>query len=223
MLPSGVDVDRFAAAPTATRHTIVSPGRLVWEKGHQDVLRAVAAIRRSVVASPVREPRVVIVGRGRERARLQRYAADLGVADLVELRERVPYAQMPDIYAAASCLVLGSIPTWSWEEQFGMVLAEGMAAGLTIVAARSGSIPEVCGPAASYFNPGDWLGLAHELARGPLARDPAHRATPDPERVRHYSAEAQAARLADGYDELLGRPFGRYTHGLQAAALSARS
>ena len=187
------------------------------------MLRAVAAIRRAVVDSPVREPRVVIVGRGRERARLQRYAADLGVADLVELRDRVPYAQMPDIYAAASCLVLGSIPTWSWEEQFGMVLAEGMAAGLTVLAARSGSIPEVCGPAASYFNPGDWLGLAHELARGPLSRDPAHRATPDPERVHRYSAEAQAARLAEAYDELLGRPFGRYTRGLQAAALSAQS
>src|SRR5438093_8174193 len=42
----GIDSDRFAASPPGSsleEHLIVSPGRLVWEKGHQDLLRAVAA------------------------------------------------------------------------------------------------------------------------------------------------------------------------------------
>src|SRR5207247_8877021 len=41
--PPGIDVDRFSAAPEAASEgqLVVSPGRLVWEKGHYDVLRAV--------------------------------------------------------------------------------------------------------------------------------------------------------------------------------------
>src|SRR6185436_2376715 len=35
-----------APAPAPAKHRILSAGRLVWEKGHQDVLRAFAALRR---------------------------------------------------------------------------------------------------------------------------------------------------------------------------------
>ena len=59
---------------------IVSPGRLVWEKGHFDVIRALALLERPA--------RLLIVGAGPERKRLLRYAADLGVADRVEIRRR---------------------------------------------------------------------------------------------------------------------------------------
>src|SRR5919108_1258407 len=42
----GVDTQAFAARDDSAprEHVIVSAGRLVWEKGHQDVLRAVAAL-----------------------------------------------------------------------------------------------------------------------------------------------------------------------------------
>ena len=45
--PPGIDLDHFAAgsAPPRSTHRILSAGRLVWEKGHQDVLRAFAALR----------------------------------------------------------------------------------------------------------------------------------------------------------------------------------
>ncbi len=54
--PPGIDYGAASrraadAAPRAPEHTIVSPGRLVWEKGHQDVLRALAA------AAPRHRPR----------------------------------------------------------------------------------------------------------------------------------------------------------------------
>jgi glycosyltransferase involved in cell wall biosynthesis len=204
--PPGVDTGRFrrpADHPAPARHTIVSPGRLVWEKGHQDVIRALAALRRGVVPSPAAEPPLLkIVGSGRERARLEAHARDLGVGDLVELVPNVPYDGMPRVYWDASCMVLASLPIPSWEEQFGMVLAEAMAAGLPVLASTSGAIPEVGGEGASYFAPGDWLGLARLLAEGPLARPPGETVSHPPELVERYSTHAAAARLAEAYDSL---------------------
>jgi glycosyltransferase involved in cell wall biosynthesis len=215
----GVDVERFETAarpePPPHEHVIISPGRLVWEKGHQDVIRAVAALRTGLVEPPPGVvARLLLIGSGPEEPRLREHAEELGVGDLVEIRS-VPYGDMPALYGSASCMVLaslsaaacsrylGDLPRCFWEEQFGMVLAEAMAAGLPILASASGAIPEVAGEAAVYFTPGDWRELAQRLADVPLARPPAHRVEHDPELTRRYSTAAAADRLASLYDELL--------------------
>jgi glycosyltransferase involved in cell wall biosynthesis len=195
--PPGIDLDRFASGEPPAEHVLLSPGRLVWEKGHQDVIRAAARLPRP--------PRVLIVGSGPEEKRLRAHAEELGVE--VSIRS-VPYEEMPAVYAEASCLVLASLssagcslfpgdpPRCFWEEQFGMVLAEAMAAGLPIVASRCGAIPEVAGDSAEYFSPGDWLGLARVLERL-VSKPPARVKHPQ-----HYSASAAAERLAAAYDRL---------------------
>jgi glycosyltransferase involved in cell wall biosynthesis len=192
----GVDVERFraAAADPPREHLIVSPGRLVWEKGHYDLLRALATL-----PDP---PRALLVGDGPERERLLRYADELGLGGRIEARA-VPYAEMPSVFAQASCVVLGSLPTPQWEEQFGIVLAEAMAAGAPILASSSGAIPEVLGPDAPLFAPGDWLELARLLREGPLAQAPGTRAEHDSGLVRRYSLEAAADRLRDAYRRVL--------------------
>ena len=197
--PPGVDTTRFTPSGKAPhRPVLLSPGRLVWEKGHQDVLRALALLRRQGVAPP--GAGVVIVGRGPEAGRLERYAAELGLADAVQLREFVSYEEMPRLYADAACMILASLATWSWEEQFGMVLVEAMASGVPILASSSGAIPEVVGGVGRLFAPGDWVGLA-DLLRETLADRAAHEVA-DPERVQHFSAVAAAARLAEAYATL---------------------
>ena len=204
--PPGIAIERFRAAALSStpvpEHVIVSPGRLVWEKGHQDVLRAVAALHKGLVGTVAR-PRLLIVGVGPEEGRLRKHARELGIADVVEFRSSVSYDEMPSVYASASCMVLASLPTRSWEEQFGMVLVEAMAAGLSIVTTESGAIPEVAGDSSRYFPPGDWLALARELAEGPLARPPGDRISHPEERLARYSSDAAAARLARTYDRLL--------------------
>jgi glycosyltransferase involved in cell wall biosynthesis len=204
--PPGIAVDRFGAGhrdEARDHHLLVSPGRLVWEKGHQDVLRAVAALREGLNGSEPHDVRALIVGAGPEAARLETYARELGINEAVEFRHTVPYEQMPDVYAAASCMVLASLPTRQWEEQFGMVLVEAMSAGLPIVASTSGAIPEVAGEDAAYFAPGDWLGLARALAAGPLARQPGERVTYSADRLRKFSAPAAAERIAAAYERVL--------------------
>ena len=200
LAPPGIDVERFAAARTAAppadgRHLVLSIGRLVWEKGHQDVLRALARLGRDDV-------RALIVGTGPEEKRLRGVARDLGVADRVEFRGWVPYEALPAVYANASCLVLASLPAPYWEEQFGMVLAEAMAAHVPVVAASSGAIPEVVGASGTLFAAGDWVGLARTLADGPLAGAPGARRVPEPDRLERYSSTAAAARLRAAYDRL---------------------
>jgi glycosyltransferase involved in cell wall biosynthesis len=177
---------------------ILSAGRLVWEKGHQDVIRALALVRRRG-----HDARLVIVGTGPERERLAAHARDLGVADAVEFRGGVPYDGMPALYAQASCFVLASLPAMYWEEQFGMVLAEAMAAHVPVVAAASGAIPEVVGASGTLFPAGDWRGLADVLERGPLAAPPGARHAPEPERLARFSSTAAAERLRAAYDRLL--------------------
>jgi glycosyltransferase involved in cell wall biosynthesis len=156
----GIDIERFAVpapAPAPTEHTIISPGRLVWEKGHHDVLRALAALHKGIVTLPGGghcQPRLLLLGNGPEEMRLRTHASELGLAEFVEIRS-VPYEQMPALFASASAMVLASqssataalhpfdLPRAFWEEQFGMVLAEAMAAGLAIVTTTNGAIPEV--------------------------------------------------------------------------------
>lgn len=195
----GVDVDRFATAralePSA-QHLIVSPGRLVWEKGHYDVIRALAHLGGT--------HRLLIVGAGRERAGLLDYAARLGVAARVDIRS-VPYPEMPVTFASASAVVLASLSIPGWEEQFGMVLAEALAAGAPVVASASGAIPEVLdGSGAALFAPGDWVGLARALADGPLAGPPpAARVAYDAAIISRYSVRAASERLAAAYERVL--------------------
>jgi glycosyltransferase involved in cell wall biosynthesis len=196
--PPGVDLDFFrSAAPEhPEQHLVVSAGRLVWEKGHQEVLRALALIERDDV-------RGLVIGSGPEEKRLRQHAEELGLGGRVEFRREVPYAEMPSVYARASCLVLGSIPTWFSDEQFGMVLVEAMAAGLPVIAASTGAIPEVLAGNGQLFAAGDWIGLARALEEGPLARPPGDRVTYDEQLLQHYSSAAAAERLTAAYDRVL--------------------
>jgi glycosyltransferase involved in cell wall biosynthesis len=206
--PSGIDVERFRGVEAAPpgEHVVLSPGRLVWEKGHQDVLRAVARLNREGIRARVR-----IVGRGPEEERLLAHARELGIGDRVEIRPAA-YDEMPTVFASCSCMVLASLPSATaqlhvfdrprafWEEQFGMVLAEALAVGVPVLASSSGAIPEVLAGAGTLFPPGDWPRLAELLDR--LTSEPPRRERHD-ELVRRYSAEAAAERLRDAYARVL--------------------
>jgi glycosyltransferase involved in cell wall biosynthesis len=187
--PPGVDQELFAPGEPPAEHLVLSVGRLVWEKGHQDLLRALAWLRRAGL-----RPRALIVGTGPEEARLRAHARDLGVE--VEWRGGLPHEELPALFARASCFVLASLPTIWWEEQFGMVLAEAASAGVPIVASDSGAIPEVLQGVGTLFPAGDWRALAAALEKI---------VTAPPRRDRHelYPAHVAADRYAAAYARVL--------------------
>jgi glycosyltransferase involved in cell wall biosynthesis len=82
-----------------------------------------------------------------------------------------PYADLPALYAAADIAVVPSI----WEEPFGMVALEAMAAGLPVCASRVGGLQAIVRHEESgyLFERGNGVELAEQLAR--LLDDPGLR------------------------------------------------
>lgn len=180
LLPPTVDPERHRARPGARaalrsrlgledRFVVLSVGRLVPRKAHDLLLRAVAQLVRA--GEPVA---AVFVGDGPQRGRLEALARDLGVEERVRFVGFVGEQELADYYAAADAFALPSrrLAERDGVEGFGMVFLEAGAAGLPVVGAATGGIPEaVRDGATGLLVPEDDLGaLAAAIQR--LARDP---------------------------------------------------
>lgn len=114
-----------AAVPTADElarrgDVILAVGRFVPEKDFRTLIRAFARIRN-------RNARLVILGKGPQRAMLEREVEKLGLGNRVSMPG---YSREPwKAYAQAKCFVLSSV-----SEPFGNVVVEAMAYGLPVVA-----------------------------------------------------------------------------------------
>jgi len=112
---------------------VLAVGRLSKEKAHIDLLAAFARLRES---NPEVKAKLMIVGDGPERGRLEAAADSLGI------KERIIFAgQLSDVwpfYSAADVFVLPS-----HSEGSPNVLLEAMVAGIPIVATEVGGVPEM--------------------------------------------------------------------------------
>ena len=107
---------------------ILGAGRLTRQKDFPTLMRAFALVRAQ------REARLVILGEGRLRADLEKFAAELGLSDSVSLPG---YAENPYAYMAkASLFVLSS----AWEGSPN-VLTEALALGIPVVSTDCPSGP----------------------------------------------------------------------------------
>ena len=150
-------------------------GRLVWEKGHQDVLRALALLRARGAGDDLR---VLIVGTARRSGGCARTRATWASRTASSCAARVPYDELPGVYARA--VLPGprqprrrgsgrSSSAWCWPRRW--------PPHLPLVASTSGAIPEVVGRRPRLFAPGDWVGLAGRAGRGSQRAGAASRPT----------------------------------------------
>jgi glycosyltransferase involved in cell wall biosynthesis len=156
VLAGGVDAERFYPRRPARRelrrelglpaegYVLMTACRLVPKKGLGLLLRALAALRRSM-----RDAHLVIVGEGRERHRCEELAMELGVGEAVTFPGGGAHGELHRYYWCADQFVLASRehvdPGTGLRdvETMGRVLCEANAAGVAVVAARSGGIPSV--------------------------------------------------------------------------------
>lgn len=136
--------------------TVAYFGRLTPEKGVHLLIKALASIKElnwqllidnfGTYETPYRRT-------------LKRLIEEQGLLDRVVYFDAY-HEEMPDFMNAADVVVLPSVSTPKWKEQYGRVIQEAMACGKTFVGSDSGAIPEVMGGHGFVFPEGDTEALA---------------------------------------------------------------
>lgn len=159
--------DELFALERRDRGGLLYFGRLdVFQKGLDTLIEAFA-----LIAAEHPRVRLAVAGRGKDAARVEELAARAGVAGRIELLGAVSEADRQRLFGQAAVLLMPSR-----FEGFGMVAAEAMAAGVPVVAAAAGSLPEVLDPpnGGVLVPPSDPRALAaavDRLLRSPEARE----------------------------------------------------
>ena len=131
IVPNAIDVSLYP--PTAEKENyVVYAGRLVNYKGVETLLNAMKIVQAK------EDLRLVLIGDGYDRIRLERMASKLGVK--AEFTGRVLHSRFIDLISRAEILVL---PTTNRLEAFGIVLLEAMACKTPVLAFNTPGVNEV--------------------------------------------------------------------------------
>jgi glycosyltransferase involved in cell wall biosynthesis len=121
-------------------------GRISIKKGLEVLFSAVREIPDAFLT---------LVGEGQDREYFIEQAKEMGITERIHWIGKVPHGEVYSYLASFDALVLSSLTTPGWKEQFGHVLIEAMSAGIPVIASNSGVIPEVVEDAGLLFPEGD--------------------------------------------------------------------
>lgn len=175
-------------------------GRLTEEKGVNILVEAIHLLKnnRNRIA-------LFLVGSGSLRKELEKRVCMLGLSQDVKFINPLEQHELPVFLHHMDALVLPSITTTRWKEQFGRVLVEAMACKVPVVGSSSGEIPNVVGDAGLIFEEGNAKALSESLDM--LMRDETQReqmVLKGLNRVKEmYTWSAVAERLIEIYKEIL--------------------
>jgi glycosyltransferase involved in cell wall biosynthesis len=162
----GVDLDTFSPG-TGNRSAlgldedefvILFVGWLLPRKGIDFLLLALRELVHDVSLKH-KKVRLLCVGSGPGRDRVEELVARLHIADGCTFAGALPYDDMPKVFRSADAFVLPSIATPEWQEQFGMSLIEAMACGVPVITTHTGAVPEIVEDAAVLCQPNDFVSL----------------------------------------------------------------
>jgi phosphatidyl-myo-inositol dimannoside synthase len=178
VVPIGADLSRTARPELVTQlrakyrwgsgPLLVFVGRVVEEKGVEEIVRAVQAL-----ASDLPQVTAAIVGAGQHIDRVRCLADELGVSDRITTPGWADPSDVPSWFAAADVVVAPSkVGPDGWMEGQGLSIIEAMAAARPVVATATGGIVETIadGDNGLLVPPGEPLVLAAAVQR--LVADP---------------------------------------------------
>lgn len=156
----GIDPDYFikskdTSVENRTYFKIGYAGRLLKEKGIETLLLALKGLDQ--------DWQLIIIGNGPFRSNLQDLINTLDLNKRVLVEDSVDYQDMPKVLRQLDILVLPSLTTLTWKEQFGRILIEAMACEVAVVGSSSGEIPHVIGDAGVIFPEKDHLALKESI------------------------------------------------------------
>lgn len=136
---------------------VICVARLSPEKGHFGLLESFAGILKRGLSAEL-----VLVGDGPQRRAIESRVHELGITAQVRLAGLLSEADTLSEIARSDIMVLAS-----FMEGLPVVLMEGMACGLPVIATRVAGIPELVIDEANglLFNPSNWNQLEDRLAR----------------------------------------------------------
>ena len=161
IVPPPQDLPRVLPDSLLNKELFLMVNRLVKEKGVYDVLYGWKIYLSKTVT--VEKKILVVIGQGPELQNMKKIAKDIQIENQVVFLNHLPYNQVLIIFKEAKCLILGSIPNPTWQEQFGYVLAESICAGTPVISTFSGAIPEVVGKAGLLVSPAHPIELSKAL------------------------------------------------------------
>lgn len=182
---------------TKGERVVLSVGRLSREKAQLDLIEGFKRLRET---TPEISGKLIIVGDGPERARLEAAAASLGCKGHVIFTGEVSDVQT--FYAMADVFALPS-----HSEGSPNVLLEAMAANVPVVATAVGGVPEMVenNESALLVPPNDPTSLAASLVRFLTDRELAHRLTTNAATLvdTRYTPENYVRSLVEIYREVM--------------------
>jgi rhamnosyl/mannosyltransferase len=191
VIPYGIRLERFAAPRDTIAEVqqqygpriVLAVGRLIYYKGFDYLLRAMPQIN----------GKLILIGDGPLRARLERDAAELGVRERVIFAGELDNSELAPYYHAADVFVLPSVER---TEAFGIVQLEAMACGKPIVNTRLlTGVPFVSidGLTGITVPPRDHVSLAKAIPR--LLDDAELRARYGAAAIRRVRSEFTAGKM----------------------------
>jgi glycosyltransferase involved in cell wall biosynthesis len=118
--------------------TAVFVGRLSEMKGTEYLIRAIGELKKQG-----EKIRCKIIGDGPKREYLENLVKDLNIEDRIQFTGFIPHSELTEELNGTSVFVGPSITTSTgYKEGFGLVFVEAMAAGLPVIASRSGGITD---------------------------------------------------------------------------------
>jgi glycosyltransferase involved in cell wall biosynthesis len=173
----------------------LTAGRLIEEKDHRNLIEAVDLLKQRG-----RDIVVTIVGAGPLRKKIEEEIRRRGLEDRIHMQPVIPHDELMEMMQAVDLFLLPST-----FEGFPLVPAEAMIAERAVVATRAGGVVEliedgVSGMLVPTRDPHAFAGAMEKVMLDPALRQRLGAAAR--ERVRQFSADRIADRLASLYTEM---------------------
>lgn len=139
--------------------TIAYFGRIIPEKGLIDLLTALGDLKKyewQLLVDDLQHTELTYL------SKLNQKIGDLGLKGRIVFFN-AKHSEMPDYINCSDIVVLPSILTEKFKEQYGRVVAEAICCGKIVLVSNTGALPEVVGDVGFTFEGGNTIDMAEKL------------------------------------------------------------